>query len=185
MKINTTRNRKYKNKKMLLASLGLLLILGLATGAYFVLRPKSNQAIEQTSQENSAPSSNQDVNNDAPTDEQVESGNRQKQDSVTNETPQSENIAVIFTAVNQTESTLQVRVLLEPLVSDSGECILTLSKQNERIVKTAGVQALASSSTCRGFDVALGELSAGTWNLNVAVHSGSLSGSNSQEITIP
>lgn len=75
----------------------------------------------------------------------------------------------------------QVRSLLAT-VTNSGTCTLTFTKTDSATVtKTAGVQPLASTSTCQGFDVTL---SPGIWQMTLNFENENLIGSVSQAITV-
>lgn len=129
-----------------------------------------------------------------PTQEQQQAGQDVKQSSIDkdkgkpnqdSDTPQVDEgtLNVAFTSVHQNDATLQARVQIDPLISD-GSCTLTLTKDGDTITKTAAVHAMASISTCQGFDVPVSELSSGTWNLTLSVTSGSASGSASTSTQI-
>jgi hypothetical protein len=93
-------------------------------------------------------------------------------------------VQVTITSANQNESTLQIRALIGA-VEDTGVCTLTLTSTGKTpVTKTANVQALASTSTCQGFDMPVSELSTGTWHLHIEYSSSALIGSASQDIVI-
>lgn len=88
------------------------------------------------------------------------------------------NVQLTITVANQNGSTLQVRILIGT-VENTGQCTLILTKSGQQtITKTAGIQALASTSTCQGFDIPTSELSVGTWQLSVSYDSTSLTGTS-------
>lgn len=93
-------------------------------------------------------------------------------------------VNVTITAANQTSSSYQIRALIEA-VADNGTCTLTLtSSGGQSIVRTAGVQPLSTTSTCKGFDVPLSDLSPGTWNLLLSYDSPTLAGSATKPIIV-
>jgi hypothetical protein len=61
---------------------------------------------------------------------------------------------------------------------------LTLSKNGQTVTKTAAVQALASESTCQGFDIPTSELSPGTWSLTLHFENSQYQGDAQRNITI-
>lgn len=74
-----------------------------------------------------------------------------------------------ITSVNQTDTALEVRTLIEKVTS-SGECNLELSRDaSTPIIQSVGIQPLASSSTCKGFSVPMSQLTPGTWQLKITV----------------
>jgi len=93
-------------------------------------------------------------------------------------------VTVSITAANQNGSMLQIRSLIEA-VDSTGTCTLTLTKSGSATVtKTAGVQALASSSTCQGFNVPTSELSKGTWSINLVFENSTLKGEASKTVDV-
>ncbi|MDB5165275.1 MAG: exported protein of unknown function [Candidatus Saccharibacteria bacterium] len=130
------------------------------------------------------------TNLDKPTDEQIEAGNDIKEESIgTKSDPVSQpgsgkqSVEVIITAANQNSGMLQVRAQISGVVS-IGQCILTMSKAGQTVTKTADTQGLASTSTCKGFDIPVSELSTGSWNANLTYENDTLSGTTSRVITI-
>lgn len=93
-------------------------------------------------------------------------------------------VAVTITSANQNGSTLQIRALIAA-VEDSGTCTLTLSQSGQQTVtKTAATQALASSSTCQGFDIPTSDLTTGVWHATITYNSSALTGAATKDITI-
>lgn len=137
------------------------------------------------------------VNYDKPTDEQKQAGDTIKEQSVgktdttTSDDPSSpepqangkSTVDVTITAKNKNGSLLQIRSLIGT-ISSSGTCTLTLSKGSAVITKTAGIQPQASESTCKGFDVPLGELSTGNWQINLRFENDSLQGTAEGSVAI-
>lgn len=75
-----------------------------------------------------------------------------------------------FTAVNQMENNLQVRVLIDKIIPES-TCRLILSNGSQQVIETTVTVAMASNSTCQGFDVPLEEISPGSWEVRVQIDS--------------
>lgn len=134
------------------------------------------------------------TNLDKPTDEQIEAGEEIKRESVEKNEAINENssdqsgeigtVSVIITAAEQSSGQLVIRSLIQT-VSNEGTCTLTLQKTDgTTVTKTAGVQASASSSTCKGFDVPVSELSPGEWRITVNYKSESLEGAAGHTVTI-
>jgi hypothetical protein len=95
-------------------------------------------------------------------------------------------VNLVFSALNQTTNTLQIRTDIESAVTNQGSCSLILTNGNQTFNQTATVEALASFSTCQGFDVPLTSLSSGNWTVkvNFSDPSQNLTGSVSSIITI-
>jgi hypothetical protein len=131
------------------------------------------------------------VNSDPATPEQQKAGTTIKSGS--SDTPPAptaipgsdkKNVQITITAANQNESTLQIRTLISA-VDNTGICTLTLTSVGKTTVtKTANSQALASTSTCQGFDVLVSELSVGTWHAVIEYGSTLLVGSANQDIVV-
>jgi flagellar basal body-associated protein FliL len=132
------------------------------------------------------------VNNKPATTEQQQAGAKTKSSSNSDTTPapttipgsDKKNVQVAITAANQNGPTLQIRTLIST-VDNTGTCTVALTSSGKATVtKTAGVQALASTSTCQGFDIPVSELSNGTWSILVQYSSTSLTGSVTQDVVI-
>lgn len=98
------------------------------------------------------------------------------------------NVQVIITSANQDKSGSPLLVSTQiGAVVDSGTCTLSLTKAGETTVtKTAGVQALASTSTCQGFNVpaSASDLSVGTWHILIEYSNSALTGSATKDVVI-
>lgn len=69
-------------------------------------------------------------------------------------------------------------------LTNEGTCTLTLAKGSKTITKTANVQALPRTSTCKGFDIPLSELSSGQWNLTLHFENSTLVADATKQITV-
>ena len=85
-----------------------------------------------------------------------------------------------ISALTQNGSTLQVRTLIEA-VTDKGTCSLKATDNDQTITRSAGIQAQASSSTCKGFDI---PVSPGTWHIVLTISSGGKSITLTRDIVI-
>lgn len=182
MKIN---NQKigFSNKRALLIALTAVIILGAIYSGYLYLG-------QQEKSRDTANVSLTGVNYGPATDEQKAAGDRQKVETISGAnnqdaaSPGDTALSVRFTAINQVDGQLQVRTLIDSVVSGAGLCTLTLVKDGVMITKQSDVQAGPSTSTCKGFTVAVGELSPGAWKLAVKVAAGSQKGSVNQSYTV-
>lgn len=94
------------------------------------------------------------------------------------------NVQLTITSANKNGSVLQIRTLISA-VENNGICTLTLSSIGKTtITKTADIQAMATVSTCKGFDIPISELSSGEWRILVEYSSNSLTGSSTQDVAI-
>lgn len=70
-------------------------------------------------------------------------------------------------------------------VTNSGRCYLTMKRTGGgTYTAQAGVQALPSSSTCKGFDVPMSSLRSGTWTITIKYQNGSVTSTAAKEIVI-
>lgn len=185
------------NKAKILLITGLTIILSVGALSYYVFAMHgsilgwSPYAYKDSSGTN--PASKEQLDTGAAIKEQSLSGNSTKSGSSGSDQPPApitqtngkSSVEVSITAANQTDNSLQVRALISVL-DTSGTCTLSLRKQSsdQLVTKTVGVQALANTATCKGFDIPLSELSTGTWDATLAFHSTDFTGSSSQTITI-
>ncbi|MBL8160198.1 hypothetical protein JNJ66_07135 [Candidatus Saccharibacteria bacterium] len=91
-------------------------------------------------------------------------------------------VNLTITAANQNEGTLQIRTQIDAVWN--GTCYLNLTMGDKRVSREAGIQAMASTSTCQGFDVPVSELAPGEWNLEVSASHDDKKTATSQKITI-
>lgn len=156
--------QKVKSKRKLYIVISIVVVLLVAAaGVYFFLQKPEPESF---------------INTDKPTDEQIDAGLDAKDATVknssrntgnleTNETEQApvagSTPQISITAAAQNGSLVQIRSII-PKVTTNGLCELTINNGQNTITKTTGVQALADSSTCQGFDVSTSEFaSGGTW----------------------
>lgn len=175
--------KKNNNKKLplLIALASILFVLAAGASVYFIAN-QSNEPVDNTVIEDY---NRNDVDLSPSTDEQQDAGSTIKNDALNkNDEPSAEYLTVTITAANQNDASLQIRTTLDAISSD-GNCTLKLSGPSGKVVeKTAKTQALASNSTCQGFDVPVTELSPGNWKVTVSATMSNKSGSASQDIVI-
>ena len=179
--------QKKHTRKIIIPAIGVLLISSIAL--IYVYAFKGNilgwKASYTTTNSNN-------VDYEPATIEQKQAGSQVKTGS-NSDTPSAptviqgsnkKSVQMTITAVNQNGSTLQIRSLISA-VENTGVCTLTLTSADKpTVTKTANSQALASTSTCQGFDISTSELSAGTWHAVIEYSSASLTGSTAQDIVI-
>lgn len=174
---------KYK-RKIIIASL----IVVVALGGYTAFAATQN--IWPFPAEERA----ENVDYSEPTDEQRQSGseasNRAKEEPADetseykepDENSETYETDVTITSAGQNGDQLQIRTLIN--TTSAGHCTLTLSGGGQTITREADTQALASSSTCMGFDIPRSEVSAGEWIVRIDYRNSSATGSAEQTITI-
>ncbi len=188
MQIHTTK----KSKKILIIIVTIVVVALAATAAayHYKLGPFVSHK-------------NNSINLAPPTSNQKAAGNNIKQ-STLNQThsgkestssdpspaPQpvvgsdKKSVGMDITATNQTDTTLQIRTLIQT-VTNSGTCSLSMkSTQGATYTASVGVQAQSSTTTCKGFDIPLTYLTSDTWTISITFSSNSLIASTSGEVTI-
>lgn len=176
--------KKSTNKKKLIIVLILALLLIGGGFAVYAYRVNQQQAAQDTSSQEEKRLN--DISLDPPTEEEIKAGNETKKQTTENEgqpTTPPDTLNVTLTATNKNGELFQVRSLISKL-SSGGTCELKMTKDSAVITKTASVQALASSSTCQGFDVPISELSSGTWKLILTVTIDGISGQATKDVEI-
>lgn len=182
MKIKTRKKNKLNRRAViiLISTAAVLTILGIVL-YFYVFKNSTPQEQNQAQQSEQVET---DLNLNPPTDEEVNAGNLIKENSVNNSpSAQNDNISLIITSANQVDNTLSVRTLIEGVVS-SGSCTLELISGNKKVTKFSEVQALSNSSTCKGFDVPVSELSTGTWQINLTYQNSNQRGSTTGSVEV-
>ncbi len=93
-------------------------------------------------------------------------------------------VGMEITATNQDSTTVYIRVMIQAVVN-SGICTLSMTgPNNKQYSATAEVQSLPSSTTCKGFNVPLNQLAAGTWKATIEFSNDTLAASTRKEVTV-
>ncbi len=185
--------KKSLSKKKLSAIIAILVLvvgIGVAAAAYFKVGPFSNSQTQTDG-----------INFDEPTQDELDEGKDAK-DATVNETtkpgvgsdqpsapipnPDSgkSTVGSEITSTNQNGSQLQIRTLIQAVTSE-GTCILSMEGPSGKTYSQgAGVQALPSASTCKGFDVPVNQLSSGPWKIQVVFENATLSSTATSQVTI-
>jgi hypothetical protein len=181
--MHTLKDRHFPKATKIAMIIGAVVLLGGGAAALYYFNTTKKPA-SQTSPS----TSNQPINNEAPTTTQKQAGDQQKQTIInndeTNKAPATSPLDVSFTAASQSGSTVSIRGLIANAITNSGNCTLTITNGSSSVTKTSSTQALANSSTCKGFDVPSNSLPAGTWQLHLQVTDGSRSGSAEKSIVV-
>jgi len=171
MKITKTKRNYFKP---LLITSGLVALLLVAVSLYVLMF--GGNFFGWTTQDNKANNtSDQNIDNNPPTTDQIKDGVNIKTNTQTNTSTSKSTMAVTVSAINQTSSMLQIRAIVDVL-SDTGSCMLKLTKGSIVVTKTVSTQTLPSSMTCKGFDIPKTELSKGEWKITLTITAGSLNG---------
>jgi hypothetical protein len=176
--MNIKNKKSFSIKKLLIPGIILLLVLG---GAYaYALTNNFFQPPVEESQTIDLESPNDPVPNGI-----NPSGNTDKE-NLGEEEPASEgNRTVTITAASFTNDVLQVRALIQGVIT-VGSCTLTATQNGSIVVEeSVDVQAGPSSSTCRGFDVDVGDIPTGDLSVTVSyTEDGNVSTSTAQNVEL-
>ncbi len=183
MKIKQTNN--HKNRNSIIVIIVLLAVVAAVTFFWY----RNNNTLDSSDQNQMAPIS--DSKSKDPVDSNsktTDNGDTMPtQPSTKNGDDTNTNVAdttLTITSANQNNNVLQIRTLISSIWSN-GTCTLTLSKEGyNTVTKTAGVQSLASDSTCKGFDIPTSELGAGVWSAKISATNGTDTVSSTKEVTI-
>lgn len=185
-----TKNKHNKKTKIFIASfVGVLLLCGAASALFLPSSPFSiNKRIEDRS-ENS-------VDYEKPSNDQKEAGEKAKEDFInkhddtgpgTATAPSDSSFSTVtmtISSASQSNQNYQIRTIISAL-DNEGICTLTLSKSGQQpLVQEVGTQVLGSYSVCKGFDVAIGNLAKGQWQLVVAYKGPAGQGTAKQSIGV-
>lgn len=186
MKIKT--HKKITLKKVALIFIGAAIITGGTLG--IMALTKTGPFKQQIQQQDSSDSNSQsDTASDLP---QTDTPPTDTSTSPTPKTPVSNQpvdngdtntLKASITAANQNDNTLQIRTLIEN-VSSNGTCALKLTKGSSVVSRSAGIQALSSSSTCKGFDIPVSDLSTGQWLVTLTITIGAEKATLTKTISI-
>lgn len=175
-----------KSKKVILAIISVFIIIALAFAYYFYMTKTKEAKPNQT---NDTKNINK-VDYSPPTNEQIESGSSIKKNSLDNtastESNNAASTADITITVAQKSSDgkyFQVRSFANK-VDSTAKCTLSLTKDNQTISKSVDVQTAASVSSCKGYDIDISDLSAGTWQMTIKYEGSLINGSTTKSIEI-
>ncbi len=127
----------------------------------------------------------------APSTSQSDSGSSIKQQAadsqnVSTNTDQSQGSRIIPITITSVQpgTVVYIRAIIGTVTS-TGICSLSMTGPEGKTYKTtADIQAMASSSTCKGFDIPMASLSSGKWSITISVTDGSASGQATKEETL-
>lgn len=179
-------HRRRKNKKLTGKFLFLLLLVAAGAVCYFVWEgyfkdetvvnneettvvkdtPKSDKKEEEKKQEKKPES-------EAPAEVEEKEKVQQYDGDNPNE---SEEITGVITFADVVDGVLMIRLNIDQYLA-GGNCTLMLERSGNNIYSgTVEVDSSAATSTCKGFDVAVGNLGHGETNIIIKVSSGGKSG---------
>lgn len=93
-------------------------------------------------------------------------------------------VGVNVVSIIRNDDDYRVQSLLQT-VTNTGQCILTITDSSGKAYRaTADVQALPSSSTCKGFTIPASELSPGVWSVSLNFENESVQGSVQKDMEV-
>ncbi len=189
MKINNTTPKRTQ-KIILTITLVALLALGAIAYVTYIQKDESNSSLRDEA----------GINYAEPTDEEKMTGDKAKQDAIEASkdnagtgsdpapAPVQQNdgtksvVGMNITAAYKSGENYRIQTLIQTVTS-TGTCTLAITDANgATYTETVDVQALPSSSTCKGFTVPLNKLAAGTWKIDIKFENDKLRGSASKEV---
>jgi hypothetical protein len=178
-----TQSTQSKPKSALIISVIILLLIVGFIGIYVGVLKKPLFGWPQQYTETT-----DNIDSQEPTQEEKDTGNQSKSDTIEKgqqptATDPSSPIQITLTANSLNGDTYQIRYLLEDGIN-GGVCKLTLTQGSKTVTQEANIQALASSSTCEGFNVSHDSLSPGQWNATLNVESNGRTGTRTDTISI-
>ncbi|MBP9738452.1 hypothetical protein KBD20_02060 [Candidatus Saccharibacteria bacterium] len=182
------QKRKMSRKKILITTIAVLILFGIGgylAYVYFSSTNNSSTSInydEATSEQKNAGNQTKDSSVDANDKSKPISGSDQPAAPVPQENGKGK-ISATMTAANQNGSLVQIRFDIGGVTS-TGTCTLTLKNGSKSVTKSTGVQALAGSTTCKGFDVPVSELSPGVWQTTLHFENDSLAADTAGTIEV-
>ncbi|MES2876027.1 MAG: hypothetical protein V4678_01000 [Patescibacteria group bacterium] len=120
--------------------------------------------------------------------EQIEAGSAIKQNSIDDNVSgtgnSAESVDGTITSANQSENAIVIRAVF-PVVKSSGTCSLSMNgPDGKKFSDKVEIQALPSSTTCKGFNVPLSSLSQGVWAIAITFNASGTTGDATTEVEI-
>ncbi len=175
------KKREFPHRKQTVVFVLIILVgCALATYAYSAKLLPFNQQRE-TSETNNTTSN-------SPSNSQQSTGSLAKEEvanrsTLTPSDSSDGSIPVVITAI-QPGDTVLIRTTIG-IVATEGTCVLDMNGPNGKTYRgSTGIQAMSSTSTCKGFNVPLSELSSGKWTITISVKSAGAYGSATAEATL-
>jgi len=183
MKVSSLRKAGKRRRNILLITSAIVVVLGVLGTLAYIYR-------EDIGLTKKSETKNQNIDYGPPTPDQIEGEKTAEQQEDPNQSSKNNSsslsektVNVEITSANQNGSILQIRTIIQ-FVTNSGNCTLKLTHNNEVVTRTAGVQSATTYSTCQGFNVPITGMSKGVWDINITYTNGQYSGSTKGSITV-
>lgn len=187
--LRSRNNNKRRLRTSLAVLAAVLLLAGITTGGLYAMKlgPFQSDSTKNTADNNTKKDQSDESN--TPVDIAEPKPTDPSSDSVKNppesHEPDEANAGKLtITSAQINDSELTIRTLISD-ITQTGKCILVMSSSNgKQYSDVAGVQAVASASTCKGFDVPLSELGSGVWSITVTYSHNGMNSSATEEVVI-
>lgn len=183
MKIKTRKATKIRNWILLGA-----LLAALFGGSVFADKLFNKSSTSDTVVQEKAAGENIKENSIAPVSEKDDTPRGDGSDPLPEPTPSDDGgkpiVGVDITSVNQDEMSLKLRAIIKT-ISSSGTCQLSMTHSSgSTYASSANAQALASSTTCKGFDIPLDNLKSGSWKVTLSYENDNVQGQTTKEVSV-
>lgn len=182
MKIKNKSNRKKIVIAILLILVGVLLLV-LIYSKFYVNNDKTynEPSNDQVEAGNTVKSRNADAEKDQ---NQTIGSDPKPKSSPTDQPLATPNFSITAANISNDNKVLYIRTVLQEVTSE-GTCTLDATGPNGKTYNaSAEVQAGPTTSTCKGFNIPVAELSKGNWTFNVKFENNNIQTSASKEVII-
>lgn len=182
-------NQNSKKKIAIIAIIVIVALAGAALAAAYSLKLGPFAQTDNVSQKDEPASKEERQQSTDAKLKAVEEEQAQKEQEAENSSPSTpENtktaVAVEIPSALANGSSIRVTTLIHTVTS-LGTCTLTVEKGGQvGYTSSAGVQPTSSTSTCKGFDIPVDQLSAGTWTATVTFTNDTLQGTATKEVIV-
>lgn len=161
-----TKITEKNNKKAIFVSIIILIaIISVVSGGIFW--KQSQKPDQKPKEKKDSYTVEEKIDYKPPTEKQIEAG-EDKKEAVHEEVKNSPNLTITAAGINQ--NVLQVRVVINDIISNNGTCNLTLTNSTGEIIESeVSTSALPNASTCAGFDIDATNITSGKWTVDVSV----------------
>ena len=177
--------RRKRNKKWISWLIILVLLIGAGVVCYMVWDSYFRDKTEPETSETSDNTESEEQKNDPEAELTSEEPEKKKVEQYDGDDPNNaQDLSGVVTYAGVNNGVLMIRINIDQYL-DSGKCELTLTRGGATIYSSiASIIGSASTSTCEGFDVAMGELGGGNVEINIKLESSGRMGSIRGEVNI-
>ena len=169
--------RRKRSKKWISWLIILVLLIGAGAVCYMVWDSYFRDKTEPETSETSDNTESEEQKNDSEAELTSEEPEKKKVEQYDGDDPNNaQDLSGVVTYAGVNNGVLMIRVNIDQYL-DSGKCELTLTRGGATIYSSiASIIGSASTSTCEGFDVAMGELGGGNVEINIKLESNGRTG---------